>query len=202
MKVLILVLLIVLTASVTAVQDPKSSLDAPDVKIISNTWRREERNPELLADPTVINESRSPADRAQKNAVPNPNGQIPANRILIPTSPKGPKIPNPDASGPSVQYVYEIKVLNSGDKTIRRMTWDFDLIEPGTGREVGHHTFTSAKIIRTAQTAKLTGRSKLNPVSLVDVKKTDRESSRDYTVRVTIKRIEYDQGKAWVRESN
>jgi hypothetical protein len=197
MKALILVLLVLITAKVTAVQDPASP-NAPDVKVISNTWRREVRNPALLEDPTVLNESRSPSDRAQKNAIPNPNGQIPANRLLIPTSPKGPKTQNHDPNGPSVQYVYEIKVLNSGEQTINRLTWDFDLLEPATGREVGHHTFTSRKTIRTGQTAKLSQRSTLNPVSLVDASTTDHKSARQYTVRVTIKRIDYEQGPAWV----
>lgn len=199
MKILVLVLLIVLTASVTAVQDPTSSPDAPDVKVISNSWRREVRNPALIEDPTVLNESRSPTDRAQKNAVPNPNGQIPANRILIPTSPTGPKTQNHDRNGPSVQYIYEIKVLNSGAQTISRLTWDFDLIEPGTEREVGHHTFISRKTIRTGQTAKLVQRSTLNPVSTIDAKNADSKSAQQYTVRVTIKRIEYENGPAWVR---
>jgi hypothetical protein len=199
MKILVLVLMIVLTASVIAVQDPKSSPDAPDVKVISNNWRREVRNPALLDDPTVINESRSPTDRAQKNSVPNPNGQLPANRLLIPPSPKDPKIEKHDPSGPSVQYVYEIKVLNNGQRMISKLTWDFDLIEPGTEREVGHHTFISRKTIRTGQTAKLLQRSSLNPVSTIDAKNSDPKSAPQYTVRVTIKRIEYETGPAWVR---
>lgn len=198
MKALILVLLVVLAATVTAVQEPTTAPNPPDVKVISSNWRREVRNPALLEDPTLINESRSPADRAQKNAIPNPNGQIPANRLLIPASPKGPKAPPRDPNGPSVQYIYEIKVLNSGEQTISRLTWDFDLIEPDTGREVGHHEFTSRKTIRTGQTAKLSQRSTLNPVSLVDASKADHRSPRQYTVQVTIRRIEYEQGPAWV----
>jgi hypothetical protein len=201
MKVLILVLLVVFAASVTAVQDPATSSDAPGVKVISNSWRREVNNPALLEDPTVVNQTRTPTERAQKDVNQNSNYPVPANRLLIPDAPKGPKV-QPQNSGPGVHYVYEIKVLNSGDQTIRRLSWDFDLLEPNTGREVGHHTFTSAKTIRTGQTAKLVGRSALNPVSLIDVKKTDRKSSHEYPVRVTIKRIEYDQGPTWMRSSN
>lgn len=199
MKILVLVLLIVLTASVTAVQDPTSSLGAPDVKVISNNWRREVRNPALLEDPTMLNESRSATDRAQKDNPPNPSGKVPVNRLLIPSSAKGSTTQTHDPNGPSVQYVYEIKVLNSGEQTISQLTWDFDLIEPDTDREVGHHTFTSRKTIRTGQTAKLVQRSTLNPVSLVDATKADHKSARQYTVRVTIKRIDYEHGPAWVR---
>lgn len=198
MKALVLVLLVVLTATVTAVQDPTTSPNAPDLKVISSNWRREVRNPALLEDPTVVNESRSPADRAQKDSPPNPSGRVPANRLLIPTAPQGPKSQNHDPHGPSVQYMYEIKVLNSGEQTINRLIWDFDLIEPDTGREVGHHTFTSRKTIRTGQTAKLSQRSTLNPVSLVDASKADHKSARQYEVRVTIRRIDYEHGPAWV----
>ncbi len=198
MKALVLVLLVVLTASVTAVQDPTTLPNAPDVKVVSKSWRREVRNPALLEDPTVLNESRSPSDRAQKDSAPNPTGRVQANRLLIPAPPKGPKTQNHDPNGPSVQYVYEIKVLNSGEQTINRLTWDFDLLEPDTGREVGHHTFTSRKTIRTGQAVKLSQRSTLNPVSLVDASKVDHKSARQYIVRVTIKRIDYEEGPAWV----
>ncbi|MDX6385974.1 MAG: hypothetical protein QOK48_3547 [Blastocatellia bacterium] len=198
MKALVLVLLVVLTASVTAVQDPTTSRNPPDIKVLSNNWHREVRNPALLEDPTLINESRSPADRAQKSSIPNPNGQIPVNRLLIPTSPKGPTTQTHDPHGPSVQNIYEIKILNSGEQAISRLTWDFDLIEPDTGREVGHHTFTSRKTIRTGQTAKLSQRSTLIPVSLIDASKADHNSMRQFTVRVTIRRIEYEHGPAWV----
>jgi hypothetical protein len=68
-----------------------------------------------------------------------------------------------------------------------------------TEREVGHHTFISRKTIRTGQPAKLVQRSTLNPVSTIDAKKADQKSAQGYTVRVTIKRIEYETGPAWVR---
>ena len=198
MKVLDLTAVLVLAAAIQTAQDMPASSDPPGVTVSSTSWHREVRNPDLLKDPMTANQ-RSPSDRAQTDANPDA-GKVPANRLLFPETLKEPK---PQTSkDPAVQYVYEIRLLNNGPRTIRRIVWDFDLLEPDTKRQVGHHTFTSVRTIRSGQSTRLVERSTRNPISLVDVKQVGREGTQQYEVRVTINRIEYDHGSAWVRNSN
>lgn len=193
MKISALVLLITLATGIAVVQDPPTLPDPPGVKVLSNSWRREEVNLALLEDPMARNNSRSTAPTTTEQ---NSN-MLPANRLIVPTTPKGPRVRR-NSGGLRVRYLYEIKVLNSGAETIRMLTWDFDLFDPGTGRAVGHHSFTSKRTIRTGQTANLVARTRSHPITIVDAEAAD-DSDSKYRVRVTINRIEYEDGKAWVR---
>jgi len=193
MKISALVLLITLATGIAVVQDPQTLPDAPGVEVLGKSWRREEVNLALLEDPMARNNSRSTVPTTTEQ---NSN-MLPANRLIVPTTPKGPRVRR-NSGGLRVRYLYEIKVLNGGAETIRMLSWDFDLYEPGTGRAVGHHSFISKKTVRTGQTASLVARTRSHPITIVDAE-ADGESDSEYLVRVTINRIEYEDGKAWVR---
>lgn len=195
-KVFEVMLLVIVAAAVAA---PQEAPPAPGVEVISNSWRREVRNPALLDDPQVFNQNRNP-DRAQREVDQENNSRLKANRILLPETPT--KKTQRSLEDPSVAYVYEVKILNTGGQTITRIDWQFDLLEANTKREVGHHTFTSRTNIQSGKAKKLVARSRSHPASLVDVANAGEKSPNQYAVRVIINRIEYDGGPAWVRTSN
>ena len=199
MKVLDSMLLMVLAAGATVAQDAASIPRAPGVEVISSSWRREVRNPALLEDPLVASQNRNP-DRAQKEVDADNNSRLKANRLLLPDPPTE----NTERSleGASIVYVYEVRILNAGAQTIRRIDWQFDLLDANTQQEVGHHTFMSRASIRPEKIAKLVARSRYSPASLIDVSKAVEKSPNQYAVRVIINRIEYDRGPDWVRTSN
>ena len=198
MKVLALVATLSLAVFAMPAQDNPSSPGPPGVTVISASWHKEVRNPELSADPIAANQ-RGSSNTSQKDADQGSN-HLPVNRLLIPDSLKDPKAKS--SNDPSVRYVYELKLLNNGTRTIHGLVWDFDLIESDTGREVGHHRFTSTNTIRAGKSAKLVERSALNPVSVVDVKEASTQTGPMYTTRVAITRIEYEQGEPWVIRPN
>jgi len=198
-KVRGVVFLVVLGAGAGAAQEAARAPAAPGVEVISNSWRREVRNPALLEVPLVSSRNRNP-DRAQKEVDQENNSRLKANRLLLPDPPAE----NTERSleGASIVYVYEVRILNAGVQTIRRIDWQFDLLDQNTQQEIGHHTFISRTSIRSGKTTKLVERSRYSPASLVDVSKAVEKSPNQYAVRVIINRVEYDRGPAWVRTSN
>ena len=80
MQVLDAMLLVVLAAGAAMAQDAAGIPKAPGVEVISNSWRREVRNPALLEDPLVANQNRNP-DRAQKEVDQENNSRLKANRF-------------------------------------------------------------------------------------------------------------------------
>ena len=193
MKVSGILLLLVLTAAAL----PAQTSDSAPIEILSNGWRREVRNPALLDDPMVSPGTRNP-DRAAKAVDLENNARLKANRILLPDSPQ--EHTQRSSEDPSTQYVYEVKILNTGRQTIRRIDWQFDLIEPTTQQLVGHHIFTSKTNVRFGKTAKLIERSRSSPVTLVDVSQAG-EKPITYVVQVSINRIEYEGGSVWIRDA-
>ncbi len=197
MKVLILIAMLGLAVLAMPAQDNPAAPNPPGLIVLSASWHEEVRNPELSTDPIAANQrgaANPPKDSDQSS------NHLPVNRLLIPDSLKDPKTKG--SNDPAVQYVYELKLLNNGSRAIHRLVWDFDLLEPGTGREVGHHTFTSVKTIQPGKTTKLVERSTLNPVPVVDARNANTQSAPRYSTRVTITRIEYDQGDPWVMQTN
>lgn len=194
MKVAGILLLLVLSGGAL----PAQTSDSAPIEVLSNRWRREVRNPALLDDPLVSPGMRNP-DRTAKAVDLENNARLKPNRILLPDSPQ--ERTQRTAEDASIQYVYEVKILNTGRQTIRRIDWQFDLFEPTTQQLVGHHTFTSKTNVRFGKTAKLIERSRSSPVALVDASQAS-EKPITYVVQVIINRIEYDSGSVWIRPVN
>jgi hypothetical protein len=97
--------------------------------------------------------------------------------------------------GPKPEYVYEVKVSNTGAKKIRELVWKYVLLDPDTGREISDHQFTSKVSISPGRSKKLVGHSA--PPALVSVARTNRDLRDQYTERVEIRRVEYDDGSVW-----
>lgn len=96
-------------------------------------------------------------------------------------------------------YVYEVKVLNNGTKKIKLLTWDYVLFDPSTQREVGRHSFETKAGIDLGKGKTLVGMSTLPPVSVVDARKTEKETRPRLTERVDIRRVVYADGAVWER---
>lgn len=194
MKVPGILLLLVLSAGALPAQT-----DSAPIEVLSNRWRREVRNPALLDDPLVSPGMRNP-DRTAKAVDLENNARLKPNRILLPDAPQ--ERTQRTAEDATTQYVYEVKILNTGRQTIRRIDWQFDLFEPTTQQLVGHHTFTSKTNVRSGKTTKLVERSRSIPVTLVEASQSGAKPMDQYPIQVIINRIEYDGGAVWVRPSN
>ncbi len=199
MKLLCLMLMLVffaLSASAQALLDPSAR---PNVTVIEKTWRMEVRNPKLEKD-----QLKAMAERENERHQRIENERI--NQKLreqgMPTHER-PPVPKPDTTPRvSIEFIYELKVKNTGKKGIRTLTWDYVFFEPGTEREVGRRRFSSKVGIRPGKTRHLVMYSRFPPTGTIDASK-DGKLTRDlYSEQIVIQSIEYADGSVWQAASN
>lgn len=173
--------------------------DAPDVKVLKNKWRRQVRHPALDEDPfragqvaTDMQQDKRETIRSNvinkqlgRDPAPLPNGQ-PA---LV------------SSTGPSPTYVYEVKIMNTGTKTIRTLVWEYMFFDPDTQQEVGRHLYKSRVDLRPGKSRMVDGISLSPQTRTVDVAKTGKKLEQQYSERVVIQHIEYADGSSWMRGS-
>lgn len=200
MKALNLMLLMLLLAGAAAAQESSDTPDAPGVAVLKISWRREVRNPALDVDPMQINRDQAELARTQQEIRNQNVVREKANQTLIPPTTNVPQ--RVLAQGPTVSYIYEAEITNTGTKPIRGLVWNYILLDSENGSEVGHHQFTSEVSIRPGQSMHLTGRSKSYPSSIVSAAARSSNSSPNQKFeRVVIDRIKYKDGSTWERPS-
>jgi hypothetical protein len=211
MRVLSLLLLFLLLASIAAAQAPSSQPDAPGIAVIKMTWRMEGRNNSLDVDPLRGAEQLGQWQRAQQEAMqenvlraeknlpqlPIPQGAAPDPRRGAQPDPIGRRY-----YGASPGYIYEVRFRNTGLKTVRGLVWEYVLFDPDTQLELGRHSFTSKKSISPSKSKTLFGRTASRPAPVIRVVTAGNPSLPHYFEQVVIQRIVYDDGSVWKRTSN
>jgi len=202
MKSLKLVLSVILLAgSSAAVQTSTSPTDAPGVTVSKSSWRRVVRNPALDEDPFQASREQVALERARKETMRTNDVRqdLGLERLPMPSRAGVARLPS---GAPSPEYIYEVKISNTGAKTIRSLVWNFIVLEPQTGREVGQHRFTSLVGLRAGKSKSLTARSAAPPAGVVDASSAGKQVREQYSERVVIERIEYEDNTVWERTSN
>lgn len=202
MKFLCLMLLTLLSAGGAAAQDGTGDIGAPGVEVSRSGWRREVRNPALDEDPMQVNQEQRDLQRVQRQA--ERQNRTRAREGLDRNPP--PKIVNPtrgvNDGGRYVEYVYEIKITNTGPKKIRALEWSYVLLDPGTGTEAGINRFLNEAVINPGKTKGLVGRTPSPPTRVVDVSKSDKETRGQFSEHVVIHRVVYEDGSTWEHPGN
>ena len=203
MRLLNLLLLALLLAGAASAQIPSTPSDPPGLTVTRFSWHKDLYVPALYDDPMSPNQEQADLKREQKeikkaNTIRTAGGMGP---LPIPTrevaaSQRG--IPE----GPSVNYLYEVKLKNTGEKSITGIVWEYLLFDPETAVQVGRHQFIDASRIRPGKTASLVAASGSPPTSILQAQKAGKESRHEYTERVVINRIEYEDGSFWQRPLN
>ena len=198
---LILLLFLFLFAGGVSAQPGPDTADPPDLTVAKKSWRKVVRHPALDADPFEANDAQKELQQAQKdNAVRNAirirEGVTPqptvARRKPLGTEPEG----------PSARYVYSVKVRNTGTKTILALVWDYRFFDPLTLEEVGQRSFTHKVKIRPGKDYELIGQSASPPTRVTDATKPTKGLGSQYTEKIVVRRVEYDDGSVWVRPMN
>jgi hypothetical protein len=198
MRVISLLLLLFLTGVYAPAQDLSTATDAPGIVVLEKKWRSEVRNPALEEDPLKVNEEQREQERAARQ---NQADNVIRARLGLPALP--PPLPRPStrpAMGkPTVEYVYQAKIKNTGTKAISRLVWEYVFFDPATQREVGRRRYESKVKIRPGKTESLTARSSSPPTGTVDAAQAGKKMKELYTEKVLIERIEYADGSFWSR---
>lgn len=206
MKALTLIFLVLLLADGASAQDAintPSVLDTPGVEVIKNSWRLAVRNPGLEQDPLLINEQQANLEKAQKEAIAENAALARANSpqppVRVPTQGSAPRVM---PTGLWAEYIYEIKLRNTGTKTIRRLVWEYVLSDAGTRPKLRPRQFESNAKIRPGKTKNLVVRSASAPLGVINATQVGKKSQDESLEQLVIQRIEYDDGSVWVRGFN
>jgi hypothetical protein len=95
------------------------------------------------------------------------------------------------------EFVYMVRIRNSGPKKIKAILWDYVFVEPQTGIELGRHTFVSESELSPGKIKTLLATSTRPPTRVISVRMLIDNDSGTYGEQVAIKRIIYSDGSVW-----
>lgn len=173
----------------------------PEVTVLEKKWRMDVRNLALDKDPMgSIRQREQEVKQQQADARANEN-RIKAG---LPTLPPRVRVPTPETGrrGFFVTYIYEVKVLNTGVKKIRTLTWEYEFLEPGTEQVVGRLRIASKVNLDPGKTRNVVVRTKASPTGTVDATKADKKFQDWYSERIIIRSVSYADGSVWQATSN
>ncbi|HEX8129380.1 MAG TPA: hypothetical protein VF527_09785 [Pyrinomonadaceae bacterium] len=202
MKNVSLVLCAVLLGAVVvaSAQTSPAVSDPPDIVVVQKNWRPIVHNSLLDADPFSANAEFNEALRAQRdndirNAIRARGSE--SREPPPPRRKKGEALP----STPTATYVYQVKLRNTGTKTIRAVDWGYIFTDPETQQEVGRHRYSNKVKIRPGQNNGMVGRTSSPPTYIVNVKNVGKEPGKKLSEQVVIYRVEYEDGTVWQNPS-
>lgn len=203
MKILKSALLLILLAGGATAQVTATTSDKPDLEVLQITWRRVDHNP-MLNDRPIPNPERAQI-RAVNSARMQAAQQATRNNPGRPVAPAllaEPSVPDmPPVVRPWTGFIYEFKVRNTGEKTIRKVAWEYSFSDPGTKKKVGKRSYKSKVKVLPGATASLTVRSSQPPIGTIDAKRAGTSQMDQSPEQMVIQRIEYTDGSVWKRDS-
>jgi hypothetical protein len=206
MKILISVILMLLSAGFAVAQFPSKQPGAPGLVVVESSWHKGRARPNpALDDPLSTIEAQDESGREREKLIRANKERATAGRKQSPLPVNSPTVfntpqPNRRSEGAEYDYVYEVKVDNTGTKKILEIDWQYVLLEPGTLRETSRRQFTSKVTIRPGQQKKLVGRSGLPP-AVVSAEQSGKNLQDQYSERIEINRIKYEDGSIWENNS-
>jgi hypothetical protein len=194
MKLLVAVTLAILSCGLCAAQAPTTEKAALGVTIVEHSWRgRLVRNPALDIDPLLSLEDQDRSERIRNEVIRQNEYRAALGKEPAPLPSRNASSRLPQRRPPHpYEYLYRVKIVNTGNKKIRQVIWEYVLVDPATGSEVGRHRFTSKVSVSPGKSQRLYGYSTLPPASIVDAEYAGQKSAGQHSERVVIKTIYYD----------
>lgn len=98
---------------------------------------------------------------------------------------------------PPYIYQYSVEVRNDRAQSIRWVSWEYVLSEPGSKREMGRHKFVSSEKIGPAKMKTLRGRTHSLPTRVVSAGSLGKGKEPAYAEHVEFRCVAYDDGNWW-----
>lgn len=201
MKISVAVFMLILLASNAATQVQSDSSAKPNVIVLQKKWRMEVRNAALDGDYFKAQSERNQEEQARRERE-RLNEKLSEQGMPTRQEPYSPPKAKPGGSGISVVYIYEVKIRNTGDKSIHKLAWDYVFSDPATEQELGRRRFVSEIKIGPGKTKNVIMRASTSPTGTIDAAKTGKESQGLYSEKVIVQSINYADGSVWKAASN
>ena len=187
---------LVFTISIAAQQTTTGS-DPTDITVLEKSWHKSfvssGRDPNTLRP----NEDLIRQTRMEKAEIRERDYRLPSTtepRMPAPATRPIPPLP------PKDMYVYQIKVKNSGAKTIKAIDWEYQFLHPVTQEILGTRRIVSRVKLTPGKTDVVQVRLYQQPATIVSADQLDKKYRDQFEERVIIHRINYSDGSAWKRE--
>ena len=193
---LIMLIAVLLSISIDA-QEAVDTSSPPSVTVLEKRW--EKRVPPerdyLRRNEEVMDQTRKEKDVIERRdqALPNQPTEekmpVPQRRPLVQS----------EQLERSALYIYRIKIRNNSSKTITKLYWEYQFIDPDTHELMGTRKIFSDLKLGPGKTHEIKAYSRTQPAKIVNVNKLDRKYQDQFSERVIIHRIHYGDGTAWQR---
>ena len=199
MKPLNALLLLMMMSGYIFAQAPSASQDPGGLAVLSKKWNFEVRNPSLDQDPVQETGDRQEAER-QRLEIERKNEMLRSRGM--PTQPVPAALPPPRTDtlapkpGPTISYIYQVNLRNTGSKEVSSVTWEDVFSENETGKEIGRRRFISRENIRPGKAAHFKLRSAAPPAGSIAAG-SDNGRSAKFKEQIVILSVEYADGSKW-----
>lgn len=187
---ILVLLLFTLCAAAQTVSVPQSG---SDVTVIEKKWRVEITNAALENEPITAASETEREDRQREETRRANRGLLDRDRSPTITATRREK----EKVGLTATYIYELKIRNGGQKSIRSVSWDYVFLELGTETEIGRRRFVSKVNIKPGKTTKVIELSGTSPTGTVDARKVGKKPQEQYSEQIVIKKVEFADGSVW-----
>ena len=103
------------------------------------------------------------------------------------------------APQPGNIFLYELKVKNLDEKTIKSFIWEYLSVKESAPQKVSGRRFLCVEKIRAGDSKTLRATSHLPPVNVVYASAPGEQTKKDFVVNLVINRVEYTDGTVWKR---
>lgn len=193
MKALTLLLLILAPAAAAHAQKVPGYPEAPGMAVLKNEWGVRTRNASPDQDPLAASREKLARDKIRQD-----EDTRRAGGTIVGDTPRMSTFRRPPPA-PVVEHFFEATVRNTGNKTIRRLIWEYVFFDRETGAEVGYRAFRYESDIKPGKTAKLEGLLPIAPGGAADAARVAKAAQGRYVERIFFRRIEYDDYTTWER---
>ena len=95
------------------------------------------------------------------------------------------------------QFLYSVRVRNSGEKTIKALDWDYVFFDAISQAELGRKQFRSEEEISPGKSKELKYFISTPPTKTVSIHSLDKSERQNLGEAVMIVRVEYSDGSVW-----
>ena len=168
----------------------------PDVVVLSQQWYLSPID-SGRAGPCFQAANESVGERQGRHGMRCPNDQGPDSYTAGESPYENAEENRRESAVSAPEYVYQIRLRNTGEKTIKGILWDYVFSEPQTGNELARHTFFNETQLLPGKIKSVTATSIKPPTRVITVGMLFNNYSGHYTEQIRIRRILYADGSAW-----
>ncbi len=167
-----------------------------DVVVISHKWYKSLLNL-TLAGPCFQSANENSAELRTHGGMRCPGNQNLDSNSESESPHEKPREQEKEAEPGALEFVYMVRIRNSGPKIIKAILWDYVFVDPQTGIELARHTFFSESELSPGKIKTLLAASTRPPTRVISVRMLIDNDSGAYGEQVAIKRIIYADGSEW-----